>query len=90
MNTLNISIPESMKAYVEAQAANHCFSSISDYINHLISMDKERKDIEKQTKLAQYLSLCEAQIASGQVKEWNPEEFCLIVEAEYKRKSANS
>ena len=87
MTNLNISMPDSMKAYVEAQAANFCFSSAGDYINHLINMDKERKDIEKQAKLAQYLALCEAQIARGEVKTWNREDFLRKVEADYNKKS---
>ena len=65
MTTLNISIPESMKAYVEAQAAEGDFTT-SEYVRHLIRMDQERKTIEKRAQIAQYLALCEEQIARGE------------------------
>ncbi len=65
MTTLNISIPESMKAYVEAQAAEGDFTT-SEYIRYLIRGDQERKAAERRIQVAQYLALCEEQIARGE------------------------
>lgn len=72
MTTLNISIPDSMKAYVEAQAAEGDFTT-SEYVHHLIRMDQERKNIEKRAQIAQYLALCEQQIARGEIHTYSRE-----------------
>ncbi|MEK6746314.1 MAG: type II toxin-antitoxin system ParD family antitoxin [Pseudomonadota bacterium] len=84
MTTLNISIPESMKAYVEAQAAEGDFTT-SEYVRHLIRMDQERKTIEKRAQIAQYLALCEQQIARGEAREWDADKLRNEFEKEYKK-----
>ncbi|MFN9110852.1 MAG: type II toxin-antitoxin system ParD family antitoxin [Bacteroidota bacterium] len=66
MTTMNISIPESMRQYIEEQSAAGEFTT-SEYIRHLIRMDQEEKKREKRFQLAQYLALCEEQIARGEV-----------------------
>jgi len=42
MTTMNVSIPESMKAWVEQQAGSGRYSNASDYVRHLIRCDQER------------------------------------------------
>ncbi len=41
MATMNISLPEEMRAYVEAQVATGYFANSSDFIRHLIRWDLE-------------------------------------------------
>jgi antitoxin ParD1/3/4 len=47
MDTLNISLPEPLKAFVEAQVAEGRYSSASDYIHELIRADQKRKAEER-------------------------------------------
>ena len=42
MATMNISLPDQMKAWVEAQAENGKYSNSSDYVRDLIRRDAER------------------------------------------------
>ena len=41
MATMNISLPDEMRAYVEAQIATGYFANASDFIRHLIRFDLE-------------------------------------------------
>jgi len=43
MATMNVSLPDSMKTWVEKQAAQGEFSNSSDYVRSLIRRDQERK-----------------------------------------------
>ena len=66
--TMNISLPEEMKAFVEAQAASGRYSNASDYVRDLI-----RHAQDEQTHGAEALrrSIIEAgaQIERGEVRE---------------------
>ncbi|HWT11660.1 MAG TPA: type II toxin-antitoxin system ParD family antitoxin [Allosphingosinicella sp.] len=42
MATMNISLPEEMRAYVEAQVATGYFANASDFIRDLIRLDLEQ------------------------------------------------
>ncbi len=42
MATMNVSLPDPMKAWVEAQLKDGSFSNTSDYVRHLIRRDQER------------------------------------------------
>jgi antitoxin ParD1/3/4 len=42
MATMNISLPDGLKAYVEKQARNGRFANVSDYVRDLIRRDQER------------------------------------------------
>lgn len=44
MATMNISLPEPMKAWVEAKTRGGQFANSSDYVRHLIRRDQERAD----------------------------------------------
>jgi len=44
MATMNISLPDAMKAWVEAQAEGGRYSNSSDYVRDLIRRDQERQD----------------------------------------------
>ncbi|MEH2413855.1 MULTISPECIES: ribbon-helix-helix domain-containing protein [unclassified Nostoc] len=43
MSRINISLPESMKAFVEEQVAQGGYGSISEYLQNLITQDQKRK-----------------------------------------------
>jgi antitoxin ParD1/3/4 len=43
MRTMNISLPESMKEYVEAQVSAGGYSSVSEYVRELVREDQKRK-----------------------------------------------
>ncbi|MDZ7969380.1 MAG: type II toxin-antitoxin system ParD family antitoxin [Nostoc sp. DedSLP03] len=43
MSSINISLPESMKAFVEEQVAQGGYSSVSEYLQELITQDQKRK-----------------------------------------------
>lgn len=45
--TMNISLPEAMREYVESQVAQGCFSSTSEYFRALVRDDQKRKNQER-------------------------------------------
>lgn len=60
MATMNVSLPEPMKEWVDAQANSGRYANVSDYIRHLIRLDQERTD-----KIAVMQRLIDAGLASG-------------------------
>lgn len=44
MATMNISLPDQMKAWVEAQAETGRYGNASDYVRDLIRRDQEKRD----------------------------------------------
>ena len=44
MATMNASLPEQMKDWVESRSADGKFSNSSDYVRHLIRKDQERTE----------------------------------------------
>jgi antitoxin ParD1/3/4 len=47
METMNISLPEPMKAFVDSQIAAGRYSSVSEYVRDLIRDDERRKAEER-------------------------------------------
>ncbi len=60
MATMNISLPDPMKHWVEAQSRDGRYSNASDYVRDLI-----RKDQERAEKIAHMQKLVDAGLASG-------------------------
>ncbi len=60
MATMNVSLPDPMKEWVEAQAATGRYSNVSDYMRDLI-----RRDQEREHKLAALRRLVDEAEASG-------------------------
>jgi antitoxin ParD1/3/4 len=60
MATMNVSLPESMKDWVEAQAKGGRYGNASDYVRDLIRRDQERQD-----KIAQLQRLIDDGLGSG-------------------------
>lgn len=44
MATMNISLPDPMKQWVEAQAETGRYSNVSDYVRDLIRREQDRND----------------------------------------------
>lgn len=47
MKSMNISLPDPMRAYVEEQVANGDYSSVSEYFRELVRFDQKRKAQER-------------------------------------------
>lgn len=60
MATMNISLPDQMKAWVEAQSADGRYSNSSDYVRDLI-----RREQIKAEKIARMQQLVDEAYASG-------------------------
>jgi antitoxin ParD1/3/4 len=54
MTSLNISLPEALKQYVEGQVASGDWSTPSEYVGELMRQDKERRlgDLEQELAAA--------------------------------------
>ncbi len=61
MATMNVSLPDQMKAWVEAQADTGRYSNASDYVRDLI-----RRDQERQTKIVHMQRLVTEALESGE------------------------
>jgi antitoxin ParD1/3/4 len=54
--TMNVSLPEAMKSFVEERLSNDGYGTISEYIRELIRADQKRREEEKlETLLMQRL-----------------------------------
>ncbi len=52
MATMNISLPDAMKVWVETQSVSGRYSNVSDYVRDLIRRDQDRiADIARMQKL---------------------------------------
>ncbi|MEE4013361.1 type II toxin-antitoxin system ParD family antitoxin [Roseibium sp. FZY0029] len=60
MATMNVSLPDPMKDWVEAQTATGRYANASDYVRDLIRRDQERAD-----KIAHIQKLVSEGIESG-------------------------
>lgn len=65
MATMNVSLPDPMKAWVETRLNDGSFSNTSDYVRHLIRRDQER---------AQAIEAIQQAIDEG-LKSGDPEPF---------------
>ena len=45
MSTMNISLPDALKAYVDEQVAERGFSTSSEYVRELIRKDQDRQNL---------------------------------------------
>ncbi|BBD66917.1 hypothetical protein NIES4072_58050 [Nostoc commune NIES-4072] len=72
MTDIQISLPESMKVFVEEQVAKGGYSSASEYLQELIFQDQQRKGQQK--KHAQLMAKFQTQ------DQLNNEEFELIAD----------
>ncbi len=80
MQTMNISLPDSMKQFVEEQVIIGEYSSTSEYMRELVRADQKRKAKEEfeQTLLAS--------LSEGEAEEATPE-FWSTLRAEFDKRS---
>ncbi len=70
MATMNVSLPDQMKDWVENQAQSGRYSNSSDYVRDLI-----RKDQERAVKIASMQKLIDEGLASGPAENFNVDSF---------------
>jgi len=66
MTTMNISLPEEMKAFVDAQVAERRYGNASEYMRDLIRRDLARE---------QFRAVILSSLESGPSVEWTPAHF---------------
>jgi len=78
MATMNVSLPDQMKDWLEEHLKRAHFSNTSDYIRHLIRTDQER-----QQAIAELQAEVDKGIASGEATEFDFDEFIARMHAKY-------
>lgn len=78
MATMNISLPQALKDWVEAQADAGLYANSSDYVRDLI-----RRDVEQREKIEALRLKIEEAERSGFI-ELTPDEICERVRARHK------
>jgi len=68
MTSLNISLPDPLKAYVEDRVASGDFGTPSEFIRNLIRQDKEQRRSLLETELLEALRSKEISIAPEELK----------------------
>ena len=79
MATMNVSLPDQMKDWVEERSKDGRFSNSSDYVRHLIRADQERAEA-----IAEIQAEIDKGLASGFAEEFDFEEFRARKRAEFK------
>ena len=70
MATMNISLPEQMKCFAEAQASDGRYSNVSDYVRDLIRRDQVRSQA-----IAEIQAALDEGLASGPGEPFDMQEF---------------
>ncbi len=70
MATMNVSLPDQMKAWVEAQTKDGRYSNASDYVRDLI-----RKDQERRQAISELQALVSEGVESGLAQPFDPQAF---------------
>lgn len=70
MVTMNVSLPEQMKSWVEQQTEGGRFANSSDYVRDLI-----RRDQERGMAIAELQSAIDAGLESGPAAPFDPQAF---------------
>lgn len=70
MATMNVSLPEQMKSWVEQQSEGGRFANSSDYVRDLIRRDQERRAV-----VAELQAAIDAGLNSGSAVPFDPEAF---------------
>ena len=80
MATMNVSLPDPMKTWVEAQAKGGRYGNASDYVRDLI-----RRDQERQQAIGEIQVLVDEGLSSGPAEPFDPETFLRSKRAAYAR-----
>ena len=70
MASMNISLPEQMREWVQSQIEEGKYASSSDYVRDLIRQDQERRD-----KIAALQRAIEEGLESGEAEEFDFAQF---------------
>ncbi len=73
MATMNVSLPDAMKAWVEEQAGTGRYANASDYVRDLIRRDQER--LEKIAAMQALIDEGMADVAAGRVHDFDAEKI---------------
>jgi antitoxin ParD1/3/4 len=76
---MNISLPESLKEFVVAQATTRGYSTPSEYVRELIRDDQERK-LERRLSLLLLEGLESGQLLTADTTYWQTKRQALAVE----------
>jgi len=81
MATMNVSLPDPMKDWVEGQTMSGRYSNASDYVRDLI-----RRDQDRQTAVAELQKLVDDGLASGPAQNFDMDAFLTRKRAEHATK----
>ncbi|WP_434616972.1 type II toxin-antitoxin system ParD family antitoxin [Tabrizicola sp. M-4] len=70
MATMNISLPDQMKAFAESQAQSGRYANVSDYVRDLL-----RKDQQRLEAVVEVQDLVDQAIASGEAELFDMSSF---------------
>ena len=86
MQSMNISLPEPLKQFVDAQIAQGRYSSTSEYMRELIRADEKLKAEEQlEAKLLEGLSSPESELGIGDWKAIRKEALAILESRKKKR-----
>jgi antitoxin ParD1/3/4 len=68
MTSLNISLPDPLKAYVEDRVASGDYGTPSEFVRNLIRQDKEQRSTRIETELLDALQTKNLKIAPEELK----------------------
>ena len=86
MQSMNISLPDPLKQFVDAQIAQGRYSSVSEYVRELIRADEKRKAAEwLDVKLKEGLSSAEAVLTAADWDDIRKEAMTKIAQRKAKR-----
>ena len=78
MATMNVSLPNEMKSWVEKQAGTGRYSNSSDYVRNLIRRDQERADA-----ISAMQRVIDEGLASGPAAPFDKDAFRQRMRAQY-------
>jgi antitoxin ParD1/3/4 len=87
MATMNISLPDQLKDWIETQVESKHFSNTSDFVRDLVRDAKERDDHDKQLRAAIDRGL-KSKVHTGTVTSFFAEAHSLAQKQSRKAKSA--
>ncbi|MFV1875265.1 type II toxin-antitoxin system ParD family antitoxin [Nioella sp.] len=78
MATMNVSLPDQMKDWVETRIENASFSNTSDYVRHLI-----RRDQEREQAISELQAEVDKGLESGPARTFDLDEFLSRMHAKH-------
>ena len=86
MQSMNISLPDPLKHFVDGQIALGRYSSVSEYVRELIRADEKRKaEAELEAKLLEGLSGAETELTGSEWGDIRKEALARVAARKAKR-----